>query len=93
MEFRGILKVLDARFVAIPGRLAFSLPFSLLLGQRGRCPSLLFSFYADGVRVEFRGDPSMEGVGNVGLGWNSVGTVGEGFPIARRRSYREFMIK
>ena len=24
-------------------------------------------------RLEFRGDPSMEGVGNVGLGWNFVG--------------------
>ena len=34
MEFRGILKVLDARFVAIPGRLAFS----LLDSSRRLCP-------------------------------------------------------
>ena len=42
-NFEGSLKVLDARFVAIPERLAFSLPFSLLHGQRGRCPSHLFT--------------------------------------------------
>ena len=56
------------RFAVGPGGAASPLPDSLLHGQRGRCPSLLFSFYADGVRVEFRGglhDPQLDGGGNL----------------------------
>ena len=34
--------MLETRFVATPGRLAFSLPDSSLHGQRGRCPSRFY---------------------------------------------------
>jgi hypothetical protein len=48
-------------FAAVPGERASSLPDSPLRGQRGRCPShlyLLLPSHADGVRLEFRGDPA-----------------------------------
>ena len=92
-NFEGILKALDARFVAIPGRLAFSLSDSSLHGQRGRCPSHFFTLTLTG--------------GATGISWGSFdercrkcwprlelcGDSGGSFPIARSRSYREFMIK
>jgi hypothetical protein len=83
MEFRGDYESARCPIRRHTGKASVLVAIFVVARATRTLPLPAFSFYADGVRVEFRGDPSMEGVGNVGLGWNSVGTVGGGFPIAR----------
>ena len=63
--------------------------FDFVMG-RFAPPIFLLSSHADGVRLEFRGDPLAEGVGKVGLDWNSVrtGLLAEGVGLSRGQTLR-----